>query len=322
MPDRKNKAKDNEEVLESPKPSRAQAKKRQLQILITILVTLAILAISGAVYYQMKIAPFRRIVMTIDNHTIRMDYYLKRVRLGGGDQDTTLQQLTYELIVKIKAEELGIIIPESSINRFLRSSAAASANVTESMLTDAQYKEWYQNELKNTRMSDVEYRDRVRVNMMAQQLQRALVQNLPDRARQVHLHGIVVYSTAEAAQVQSRLAKGEPFSVVAAEMSVDPNAAVTGGDLGWIPQGLTDYDDVVFNLQIGQISDPVPSGTGHYMIFMVSEIDPERTITAAMKEQMGYSVFMYWVNAQMSEHNIKYLITDEMMAWVDWQVAE
>jgi len=311
--------------LVSSKLSRAQVKQRQLRLLLISLGAIVVLAIAGAAIYQFKFAPYRQVVISIDKHVVRMDYFLKRARLAGMDQATALQQLTFEQIVKVKSEEVGIIIPETTIDLSVRSYGAASENMTESNFTDAAFEKWYKSELKRTGMSSAEYRDMTRVNLQAIQLQKALLQNIPDTGKQVHLHGIALSTVTQAAQVKTRLNSGEDFAKVASEVSLDTSAQQNGGDLGWYPEGLTAFDSVIFNLAIGQISDVLQSPDGKYMIFMVSEIDPERAIDQTTKQELSSSTFYYWLNQEIQDRTtagtLKYPMSEDTRAWVEYQLA-
>lgn len=44
-------------------------------------------------------------MVTIDDDVIRMDYFLKRVKIADGDDAATIQQLVYEQIVKKRAPQ-------------------------------------------------------------------------------------------------------------------------------------------------------------------------------------------------------------------------
>ncbi len=80
---------------------------------------------------------------------------------------------------------------------------------------------------------------------------------------------------ARAETALGRLKAGESFQAVAREMSEDPEAAETGGDLGWVEKGqsLPLFDQAVFDLKPGQTSALVESPMGFH-IFLVSEVKP------------------------------------------------
>ena len=73
----------------------------------------------------------------------------------------------------------------------------------------------------------------------------------------------------DAAQEQSkdilvRIKGGESFEELAQEFSDDSGSATNGGDLGWAEPGLfvSEFDQVLYALEIGEISDPVKTQFG------------------------------------------------------------
>jgi peptidyl-prolyl cis-trans isomerase C len=70
-----------------------------------------------------------------------------------------------------------------------------------------------------------------------------------------------------AEEAHARAAAGEDFAKLAAELSDGPNAA-TGGDLGFTARGqmVEGFDEAVWSLEPGQISDVVESRLGYHVI--------------------------------------------------------
>lgn len=65
-----------------------------------------------------------------------------------------------------------------------------------------------------------------------------------------------------------RVRKGEDFAKLARDFSQDPGSAKEGGDLGFFGRGVMDkaFEDAVFSLQPGQVSEPVRSAFGFHII--------------------------------------------------------
>jgi len=68
--------------------------------------------------------------------------------------------------------------------------------------------------------------------------------------------------------IQERIKAGESFEALAQEFSDDGGSAANGGDLGWAEPGLfvPEFDQVLFALEIGDISDPVKTQFGYHII--------------------------------------------------------
>lgn len=73
---------------------------------------------------------------------------------------------------------------------------------------------------------------------------------------------------ARALELKQRIDAGEPFEKLAREFSEDPGSAKKGGDLGYFARGIMDkpFEDKVFSMAKGQVSDPVRSRFGFHII--------------------------------------------------------
>lgn len=92
-----------------------------------------------------------------------------------------------------------------------------------------------------------------------------------DRPEQVRARQIVVASQEEGERILALLRGGEAFETVARQHSLSPDSD-HGGDLGFFSRGEmpAEFDQVVFTLSIGQISDLVQTEYGFH-IFLVEE---------------------------------------------------
>lgn len=86
----------------------------------------------------------------------------------------------------------------------------------------------------------------------------------------------IVEAAIKADEIYERLQNGGDFAAVAGEVSDDPATAASGGDLGFFSRGLmTDkFDDAVFAMQVGEISEPVQTDFGFHIIELL-EVRPE-----------------------------------------------
>ncbi len=69
-------------------------------------------------------------------------------------------------------------------------------------------------------------------------------------------------------KIQEKIKAGEDFGKLAKEFSDDPGSAALNGDLGKFQQGMmvAEFDDSVFSLEEGQISEPVKTDFGYHII--------------------------------------------------------
>jgi len=97
-----------------------------------------------------------------------------------------------------------------------------------------------------------------------------------NEAEQVHAAQIVVKGLDEARRLQVQLKAGRNFADLARRYSLSADGKV-GGDLGFFPRGQMPpaFDEVVFKLPVGQVSDVVSTEYG-YHLFRVQERKPAR----------------------------------------------
>ncbi len=303
------------------------------RFVIASVVVAIILIIAGIFYYQSYVAPFQRPVITVDNTVIRMGYFLNRTKIAGSDPMTMLQQLAYEQIIKLKAPDFVTEPTPSDIDDALLY-IASTENVTENVtryLTESEFKGWYRQQLNQTRLSDAEYKDITRTNLLAYSLQQYLDERVPTTGEQVHLNVILVANSADADKAMARIKAGESFAAVAREVSLDTQSKENGGDVGWAPRGVyPSYDQTIFGLGTGGVSDPVAvdpttPDSSQYLLFMVSEKAPSRQIDDSSMQVLKSNALINWLAQEVSSHSITVnydFSNSENQAWIDLQLAK
>ncbi len=85
--------------------------------------------------------------------------------------------------------------------------------------------------------------------------------------------------------VQEEISAGMSFETAAREYSEDANSSAIGGSIGYLtatlPDGYLDFENKAYNLQIGEISDPVITELGVHLIKLVEKRPARGTIEAA-----------------------------------------
>ena len=78
---------------------------------------------------------------------------------------------------------------------------------------------------------------------------------------------ILVEKQSQAVQILEEIKKGKKFGTVAREISTCPSRK-KDGDLGYFTKGqmVKEFEDVAFNLEIGEISAPVKTQFGYHII--------------------------------------------------------
>lgn len=100
-----------------------------------------------------------------------------------------------------------------------------------------------------------------------------------DRPQQVRARQITLDNEEQGQEVLTQLRAGASFAEMAELFSLSPDGEY-GGDLGFFPRGEMppEFDEVVFNLPVGKLSNLVQSPYG-YHIFLVEENRPAQRLT-------------------------------------------
>jgi hypothetical protein len=320
----------------SPKNTEGAHKTRQTAIIVALVLVIA-LVIAIPVYYQLNLAPFRQPVVTVDKTVIDMGYFLKRAKLAGASQASLIQKLVDEQVVKQMAPTFRITVTDKEIDDALLIKASTenftgnmADNTTGRYLTESEFKDWYRQQLNDTGLSDAEYRDLSRVNLLADKLQKLLAGSIPKTANQIHLNVILTASSADANKAKARIQAGDSFAAVARDVSLDTKSKDQGGDAGWFPPGVLPYDSTIFALDIGAVSNPVAvdstsPATSRYLLFMVSEKADNREIDGSSFQILQNNALSIWLSQEEPTQNIfvNYDFTNAAnQAWVSWQLSK
>ncbi|MGE5223791.1 MAG: peptidylprolyl isomerase, partial [Omnitrophica WOR_2 bacterium] len=180
--------------------------------------------------------------------------------------------------------------------------------LTPTPYTEQAFKDNYQKTLdvlKNIQVSDAQFREIIRMQVLRQKVEDAIEKDLSHQQDQVWVRQILVADEATAKQVKARLDKGEDFAKVAKEVSTDTYTKDRGGDFGWQPRESLDpaYADVAFKMKIGQISDPVKTASGWYIIQLVGH--ETKVLTSTEYSQLKNQKFQEWLTTERGKSTVK-----------------
>ncbi|MAE10782.1 MAG: hypothetical protein CL876_02475 [Dehalococcoidales bacterium] len=324
----------------NPAPVGGGHQGRWTRIIIAAVVIALIAGTIGFFAYQQYVAPYRLVVITVDDTDIRMDYFLKRITLAGEvDPISMLTQLTEEQIIILGAPQYGIEVSPEEIDETLKTMFLGDSE----SFSESEFKEWYRQSLNESELSDTEYRDILAIGLLSSRLHRYLAERVPTVAEQVQIHIIFVETFEEAEEARSRWAAGEDFGDLARELSLDEITGEQGGELGWFPQGGTLNPEVefeAFSLATGNVSqpitfvgeeatpqgEPVPAILGYYII-KVSDKAAARELDEASLNAIKSNALAEWISVERGKHTVKWhgfnngfdSYTD---AWIRFQMAK
>jgi hypothetical protein len=187
---------------------------------------------------------------------------------------------------------------------------------TPTPMTYDAFKDLYQKQLADMKatsgITEADYRAMAEVQVLRNKLQAVLEAKVPTSGLQVHAAHILVATEEEAKTVKDRLNAGEDFAALAKELSTDTTNKDNGGDLGWFSQGTmeTAFDQAVFNMQAGQISDPVQTSYGWHIIKLL-ERDENHKYDEATLSQKKSSALSDWLTAQHNSTAVRLSYSSE-----------
>lgn len=183
--------------------------------------------------------------------------------------------------------------------------ATAQAGLVESGMTEEQYANIFETEL------------------LRQKLYAEVTADVPQGQEQVWARHILVATEEEAQEVIERLEAGEAFGELAAELSQDTVSGAQGGNLGWFGRGqmVAPFEEAVFSLEIGKISEPVQSDFGWHVIQLIdraslpmtaSEYEQARQAAfddflTNLREESEVTIYDYWTERVPTEPGLEAL---------------
>src|SRR4030066_682487 len=153
-------------------------------------------------------------------------------------------------------------------------------------------------------LSEADFRWIFGMQLLRQKVLDAITADLSQDQDQVWARHILVNDEAQAQDIYNRLINGEDFDAVATEVYSDTGTTNTV-DLGWFGVGTldTNAEEVVFNSQIGQISEPIQTVSG-WEIYQVLGHEV-RTLSDSDFEQLKQTEFQTWVDQQKTAEDVQ-----------------
>lgn len=215
-----------------------------------------------------------------------------------------LDQLIDEKVIVAEAKHQGLTVSDAEVNKQVDQ---AIAEAKQRMGSEQAFHE----QLARENLTEDKLRDKYKTELSRQMMAERLVRkSLPPRTvtaaeaetyfktnkdkfprmpAEVRLQVIQIPVTGDSAtdtraktkanDARKRIAAGEKFAKVAAEVSEDPGSAKSGGDLGFIGRGQLEgaVEDAAFALKNGELSQPVRSNYGWHVVQPI-ERDTMKTI--------------------------------------------
>jgi parvulin-like peptidyl-prolyl isomerase len=235
-----------------------------------VVIALALIAVG---YYIDRVQPRGETVFTVGDRKFSYAYLEDRVdaanaegRFNTSDLTTSIALIVSDIqneeLTRLIAREDGLTVTSEELDAGIRDdlglSPEADHNIVASVL---------RSHLQDLGLSLGRFEEIVEAGVLQREIQDQISANLPAEMEQVNLSLIFTETDGSAATARQRIADGEAFEDVAAELSQHSSAA-DGGMLGWTPRELVPeaIAENAFTQEPGTLSDVIETENGFYVI--------------------------------------------------------
>jgi len=148
-------------------------------------------------------------------------------------------------------------------------------------------------------------REIFRRELLKNKVYEAITADIQPSQEQVWARHILVADEGTAQALLERIKKGEDWAKLAAEYSTDTSNKDQGGDLGWFGRGMMvkEFEDAAFQLEIGEISQPVKTQYGWHLIQLLGK--DVRPLSQTQLQNLKDQKFDEWLQSQRDSKDIE-----------------
>lgn len=299
---------------------RAERQRRQrarrVGIVAALFALVLALAIPAVGYYAVFVRPLRQPALLVNDRVYSWGDYLQRTRMliaqaqaQGVWQPDTLNGLIFDMLDEMERQEIirqyagqeGIKATPEEINQEVRVRILGQSGATDANIPESEFQERYRRRLDLLKVDERDFESVAELAILRRKFEEHLKDRVPAQALHRHLFLIQVSEIEDARKVLARIDGGEDFEKVAREVSRDPRAKDTGGDIGWVPERIKEeYDSVLFDLKDGEVSPPIFGQAGVYVIKAVG-VAEARDISEDHRSTLRTRALDDWILQRRSE---------------------
>jgi hypothetical protein len=317
-----------------------------LAVAIISILLLVVVGIVVAGYTIIFVMPPRQLAVRVNDVEYTRGDMVKLLRLrqatvegigqvfnGSEDVFKALQLIVENEIVAQSASKLGLSVSREELDDRIRGIMAPSQDESLGKSEDQierEFKERYRQYLNTTQVAESEHRDLVYRSLLREKVRQLVGDQVPTVAEQVYVHRISINRQDEVnimvTNLNDALATDKSpqrirgvFKAIAREFSVNADTQQTGGDLGWIPLGVDeDYERDFFDLELGELSDPIPNidNPQELYFFMLSDRSATQVVSDRNRDVLKTGALQKWLNDERAQHDIYAVFNSEIYAWI------
>lgn len=139
--------------------------------------------------------------------------------------------------------------------------------------------------------------------ILREKLLEVITEDLEPVKEEIWARHILVETEEEALDILNELEEGGDFALLAAKHSTDESNKDSGGDLGWFDRErmVQEFSDVAFDLEIGEISDPVETQFGYHIIQVLGK--RESQVLPNVFQADKQDAFDSWLTEQRNQRD-------------------
>jgi len=280
--------------------------------MLAISIAIAIAVIMVAVWsYNNYVTVWKQPVTTVGNTTFKMDYYVTMLRIFATTPAYDIESYNFptDVLSEIKERELfrqvapryGIEITPGNITDTIIASMPTSLP-EEGNLTRERREELYYEFIDRLKISDDEYRDIIKSDLLRQKLGKYVEeQYVPEETKHAHLFTVQLDTEDEARDALNLILEGNNTLANIGNITMINAANETRTyytrDLGWLPPGISEYDDFAFSANIGNLT------TIDSTLIELSDVNETMAIDDAYRPKLVNDAFISWLDSEKARYN-------------------
>ena len=326
--------------------SQGTQRKQRMAFAIISLLLLVVAGIMVAGYVIIFVLPPQQLVVRVNDVEYTRGDMVKLLRLRQATLETigqtfrssddvfqALQLIVENEIISQSSAKLGLSITREELDDRIRGIMVPSADEALGKSEDQvqrEFAERYRQYLNMTQVTEDEHRALVQRALLREKVRQLVGDSVPTVDEQVYLHRIVMHNQDEIDTMITNLTDsiGDDksaanirgiFKIVVREFSRDPGAVQSGGEVGWLPIGVDeDYERAFFDLEIGELSAPVPNidNPQNLYFFMLSDKADSHPVSERNKDVLKTGALQVWLNEERVNHDVYAVFNSEIYGWI------
>lgn len=287
---------------------------------VAALLLVAVLGLVGYRWYDDNIGKPRETVLQVEDQSFSLGYFTDRLGAfsvsnpnlrEGFREPALLTRIEEEAVMVRMAEERGYDLSDQAVFEHIAEDLGVEYGGA-----DSPFDSLYRSRLRQSGLSESDYRRLSRAGLAEQLLIDEITENLGETGETYELRVILLRDEESAEEVVARIEDGEDMETVAGEASLDPQSREEGGMLPPTPPRLLPevVQDAAESAGEGGLVGPLDV-EGNWWVFRVEDIDEAGTIAQADRETLAARELEDLIEEAKENLDIERSLSDEQIRW-------